>query len=107
VRPGTTTAQLRARMDAYAPVVDFFLLDTHRAGQRGGTGQAFDWAQARTLSDDYRIFVAGGIDAANVAAAVALLHPYGVDLASSVEAAPGVKDFDKLAAFFEAFAVLP
>ena len=106
VRGDDTPAALRARMEAYAPYVDAFLLDTHHAGRRGGTGQAFDWDAARALSDEFRIFVAGGISADNVAEAVTRLQPFGVDLASSVESAPGVKDFDRLADFFESFDAL-
>lgn len=106
VRPETTPASLRERMEAYAPYVRYFLLDTAKAGQRGGTGQAFDWDKARSLTGTFDVFVAGGIDAANVGEAVRRLDPFGVDLASSVEASPGVKDFDRLADFFEAFDAL-
>lgn len=103
VRPGETADALRSRMEPYAGTVGFFLLDTHRAGQWGGTGRRFDWEIARTLAADYPIFLAGGIGPGNVAEAVRTVQPYAVDLSSSVEAEPGVKDFDKLSAFFDAF----
>lgn len=106
VRPGATPESLRAAMAPYAPHVHYFLLDTHKAGLWGGTGVPFDWDAARALSDEFDFFVAGGIDAANVGEAVERLRPFGVDLSSSVESAPGVKDFDKLSDFFDAFRTL-
>jgi phosphoribosylanthranilate isomerase len=103
IRPGETADAVRSRLDPYAGIADFFLLDTHHAGQWGGTGRRFDWEIARALAADFPIFLAGGIDAGNVADAVRTVQPYAVDLSSSVEAEPGVKDFDKLSAFFDAF----
>lgn len=103
VAPGTTTAELEEQMERYAAHVDAFLLDTRKAGLWGGTGEPFDWQKALSLSERYRLFVAGGIDAANVATVIETLQPYAVDVSSSVESAPGVKDFDRLAGFFEAF----
>lgn len=95
--------QVMAHMDRYASHVDFFLLDTYKAGQYGGTGETFNWELARILAQDYPLFLAGGIGPANVADAVRQVAPYAVDLSSSVEERPGVKDFDQLTAFFDAF----
>lgn len=82
--------------------VETFLLDTARAGLYGGTGEPFDWSVARNASSARRIILSGGIDPENVAAAIGAVQPYGVDSSSGVEAAPGRKDHQKLAAFFEA-----
>ena len=94
--------QVHALAEPFLGVVDFLLLDTSSTSLFGGTGESFNWRVARALSSDADVFLAGGISAANVAEAAATMRPYAVDLSSSVESAPGVKDLDKLAAFFEA-----
>ena len=84
--------------------VDALLLDAPTPG-RGGAGAKFDHRLAREARERYprRNFVlAGGLDPANVAGAIALVEPWAVDVASGVEAAPGVKDPAKVAAFVAA-----
>ena len=83
---------------------EMVLLDTPSAG-RGGAGKPFDWAlakEARARFPAQQIMLAGGLDPNNVAAAIAQVSPYAVDVATGVEAAPGVKDPEKLAAFVAA-----
>jgi len=63
-----------------------------------GSGKVFDWALAEVPAG-LRLMLAGGLDAANVGAAVAQVHPWGVDVATGVEASPGRKDPRKLRAF--------
>lgn len=76
------------------------LLDTYVPGQHGGTGVAFDWPRVpRDLS--LPIILAGGLTAENVAAAVAAVRPYAVDVSSGVEQSKGIKDPMKIAAFIE------
>ncbi|MDZ4699822.1 MAG: phosphoribosylanthranilate isomerase [Rhodothermales bacterium] len=101
VRPDTTPDALRRQMEAFQPHVSAFLLDTAKAGLRGGTGQAFDWNVAAELSASFNLFVAGGLHAGNVREVIQRVHPFGIDLSSGVEFAPGIKDFDKLADLFE------
>ncbi len=96
--------QVRALVEPYLGVVDFVLLDTFHTSLLGGTGESFNWRVARSLASEVDLFLAGGLSADNVAEAIETMRPYAVDLSSSVESAPGVKDLDKLAAFFEAFA---
>lgn len=96
--------QVRAMAEPYLGVVDFLLLDTSTTSLFGGTGESFNWRVARALTAEADVFLAGGISAANVAEAVATMRPYAVDLSSSVESSPGVKDLGKLAAFFDAVA---
>jgi phosphoribosylanthranilate isomerase len=60
----------------------------------------FEWERAQTF--DYRMIIAGGLDGANVAAAIAALQPWGVDACSRLEAAPGKKDAARVRAFVEA-----
>ena len=69
-----------------------FLLDGPAGGAYGGAGRGFDWSLARQATGVWRLIVAGGLTPANVAAAVTAARPYGVDVASGVESAPGVKD---------------
>ena len=74
------------------------LLDTYRAGEPGGTGERFDWDRVpRSLSS--QIVLAGGLNPDNVEQAVRQVRPYAVDVSGGVEAAKGIKDADKMAAF--------
>lgn len=73
--------------------VDAILLDTHRPGRKGGTGVPFDWALAADAKKfGIPIVVAGGLNPGNVQDVVRAVGPYGVDVASGVESAPGRKD---------------
>jgi phosphoribosylanthranilate isomerase len=84
--------------------VDAILLDTPTP-DRGGSGQTFDWALARAARLRHparRLVLAGGLHPGNVAGAIAAVSPWAVDVASGVEAAPGVKDAGKVAAFLAA-----
>lgn len=74
------------------------LLDGHVEGQRGGTGRTFDWS-ALPRFDGPPLILAGGLDSGNVAAAIRTVRPYGVDVSSGVESAPGLKDVEKMTAF--------
>ena len=81
---------------------DFHLLDTAARGLRGGTGETWDWALAARRRRAIPMILSGGLTAENVAAGVAAVDPFAVDVASGVEASPGIKDPDKLAAFLAA-----
>ena len=72
------------------------------AGQFGGTGQVGDWDAAAAVAAAYPILLAGGLRPENVAAAVAAVQPWGVDVASGVESIPGRKDAAKMQAFVRA-----
>lgn len=76
-----------------------FLLDTEVKGARGGTGKSFDWKQARAARRFGRIILAGGLNAENVAEAIAATQPYGVDVCTGVEKKPGVKDHERVREF--------
>ncbi len=79
------------------------LLDTRVPGQPGGTGRTFEWTLLRPLRDRVAFLVlAGGLDADNVARAVAAVRPDGVDVSSGVEQAPGRKDPARVRAFVAA-----
>jgi phosphoribosylanthranilate isomerase len=81
---------------------DFHLLDTAARGLRGGTGETWDWALAMRRRRKVPVILSGGLTAGNVAAGIEAIEPWAVDTSSGVEAAPGVKDHDKLAAFMAA-----
>jgi len=83
---------------------DFHLLDAHRAGLRGGTGETFDWELVRTRRSRIPLVLSGGLHPGNVGEAIAAVRPFAVDVASGTEAGPGVKDPEKLLAFAEAVA---
>jgi phosphoribosylanthranilate isomerase len=87
-------------------VADYFMLDTYSESAHGGTGEIFDWRAAGGLSDEFKIFLAGGLGARNIEAAVSAVRPFAVDLSSSVESEPGKKDLDKLAEFFQYFGAI-
>lgn len=92
--------------DAYLadPNVDAVLVDSRTATAVGGTGIAFDWARAaetlfRSPNGRKPLVAAGGLGPESVAEAIATLRPWGVDVVSGVEAAPGRKDPAKVRAF--------
>ena len=78
------------------------LVDASVKGAYGGTGITADWRSAAELAKHYPLLLAGGLTPENVAEAVWQVRPWGVDVASGVEAAPGVKDAGKLKAFVKA-----
>ena len=78
-----------------------FLFDAALTGQYGGTGHTTDWDVARRATVGRRIILAGGLNVENVAAAVRIVRPYGIDVASGVESGPGKKDHGLLREFIE------
>jgi phosphoribosylanthranilate isomerase len=81
---------------------DFHLLDGYAPGLRGGSGERFDWSLLSRRRSKLPLIVGGGLDAESVAAAIATIHPFAVDVASGVEAEPGIKDPRRMRAFFAA-----
>jgi phosphoribosylanthranilate isomerase len=74
------------------------LVDTYMEGVPGGTGQSFEWSRL-PASLGSPLILAGGLTPDNVAAAVSQVRPWAVDVSGGVEAAPGIKDAVKIAAF--------
>lgn len=93
-------ACLAAEQDGIA---DALLIDSRTQQGSGGTGVPFDWAAAKPLLKGLRIpvIVAGGLRPDNVADAIGTLKPFGVDVASGVEFAPGMKDEERVRLFVE------
>ena len=95
--PDTKRMKEFARDDAPA-----FLLDASVKGVYGGSGVTADWDGAAELAKKYPLLLAGGLTPENVAEAVPRVKPWGVDVASGVESAPGKKDAAKMSAFIKA-----
>jgi phosphoribosylanthranilate isomerase len=71
-------------------------------GPSSGAGETVNWEQAAALSADRQMILAGGLDEGNVARAIETVKPWGVDVSSGVEAAPGEKDENRIRAFISA-----
>jgi len=76
-----------------------YLLDAWSPLAHGGTGLTFDWELAKGAGIADRLILAGGLTPENVAEAVRMVAPYGVDVSSGVESAPGRKDAEKVREF--------
>ena len=107
----TAISMLQKSPDGWAmmwrpEIIHAFLVDSGNPSKPGGTGKVFDWrASGRTLESIRRlgrIVAAGGLTPANVHEALEVLKPWGVDVVSGVEAAPGKKDPEKVRAFVRA-----
>lgn len=87
------------------PQLAGILVDAHVDGMPGGTGETLDWQAAADRRQDFGdtpLILAGGLTPSNVAAAIATVRPYGVDVASGVESEPGKKDLVLIRAFCSA-----
>lgn len=82
------------------PGADALLLDSHVAGEQGGSGETFDWSSVPELKQPW--ILAGGLNPGNVAAAVKALGPAAVDVSSGVEVRPGIKDVNLMKEFMKA-----
>jgi phosphoribosylanthranilate isomerase len=106
LRP-TSLAEAEAEAEWYLPPAvaagaPGLLLDAYHPTLRGGTGQTGDWSIAATLTETIpNLMLAGGLTPDNVAQAIAQTHPFAVDTASGVEAAPGRKDHTLVQAFIQ------
>jgi phosphoribosylanthranilate isomerase len=80
---------------------DWFLFDTFEDRRAGGTGRRFDWSLLAAYPRTKPFFLAGGLAPDNVGAAISLVRPDGIDIASGVESEPGVKDHEKIESLFQ------
>lgn len=110
VAAGMDLEELRAALTAVLshPYELVALLDASHGGASGGTGKSFDWERTAPVVREVqevtggRVIVAGGLNAENVGAAITAFRPWGVDVASGVEASPGKKDAERLRTFVAA-----
>jgi len=93
----------RALMEKYRAALNgntpAFIADAAPAQLPGGNGVIADWSAAREIARTFPILLAGGLNSANVCAAIDAVQPWGVDVSSGVERAPGLKDHAKLREF--------
>lgn len=105
-RPWFKALRMRDDVDPHAVAAAYrgaqaLLLDAYRPGVPGGTGAAFDWSRVpANLAKP--VILAGGLSADNVAEAIARVRPFAVDVSGGIEAAPGIKDARRMAAFMAA-----
>lgn len=103
VAPFTGPVELSDEIERFRDVAQAILLDTRAEDVWGGSGKTFDWKTAADLPDNIPIFIAGGIGVNNLKAAVDRVRPAGIDVSSSLESAPGMKDFELVDAFIDVF----
>ncbi len=92
-------AETIARFDDYPSDIKI-LLDAYVKGQAGGTGQHIDFALLDRIDDFSRIILAGGLGPENVEALIKRYKPFGIDVNSKIEVAPGIKDHGKIRELF-------
>lgn len=83
------------------PSAEWFLFDTYEERRSGGTGRRFDWSLLTAYARTKPFLLAGGMTPDNIGAAISLVRPNGIDIASGVESEPGVKDPGKIEALFD------
>jgi len=89
-----------AEIESYQ-TAQYILLDSYEKNVPGGTGKTFDWSYASAIVSgcNAKIILAGGLSPDNVGTAVEAVHPFGVDVSSGVESAPGIKAIAKIESF--------
>ena len=101
LHPDTIIANLAYGSKLLTEQKHMFLLDSNSGDKFGGTGMKFDWDLARPIAQQYPIIIAGGLNPDNIAEAIRVIKPWGVDVSSGVET-KGVKDIDKILKFIKA-----
>ncbi len=95
--------QLEQALQCYRPrpLPPAYLVDAYQPNAYGGTGVTANWSLAMELSRRFPVILAGGLTPENVSRAVEIVKPWGVDVASGVEATPGKKDYGKMRLFIQ------
>lgn len=101
VSDNTSQEELKSKVETYRECTEYFLFDSKTDSEWGGTGKTFNWNLIRDISGDHPFFLAGGLHSGNVEKAIREVNPSVVDLSSGLEEAPGLKDFQKIEAFFD------
>lgn len=90
---------LKHQIEQYSSVCEYLLFDTKIDGLWGGTGKTFDWNMLNDAGIEIPFFLSGGLNASNIKEAINAVSPTVVDISSSLEAEPGIKDFTKIEKF--------
>ncbi len=94
-------AELAVGLKTLSPQRFITLLDSQVEGKYGGTGITFNWRLAQQVAREFPVIIAGGLNPENVAQAIEIAAPWGVDVSSGIETG-GIKDVAKIKAFIEA-----
>lgn len=97
----TDPEQLKVKLEEYADLAEYYLFDTKLEEKWGGTGKTFDWTLLENEITEVPTILSGGLNDENIEEAIRRVDPFAVDLSSSLEEAPGLKDFEKVEHFFE------
>ncbi len=104
IKEGQCPEEICADLSAGARVLAsqryIYLLDSQVKSKYGGTGMTFDWSLARQVTEHFPVIIAGGLTLENVAQAIKMVSPWGVDVSSGVEV-DGIKDIVKIRTFIE------
>ena len=84
------------------PGVGDYMVDTYDGRSHGGTGRTFAWSRVAGQDDQYRIWLAGGLNPTNITEAIRVVAPFAVDVSSGVETAPGIKSVELIGQFVAA-----
>jgi phosphoribosylanthranilate isomerase len=101
IKDGMSKSDIENLIKPYDHCVTYFLFDTHSDSAFGGTGKTFDCSILSDLNTEIPFFVAGGVNKNNAKSIINQCSPFALDVSSSLESEPGIKDFDKMADFFD------
>ncbi|MEX0686012.1 MAG: phosphoribosylanthranilate isomerase [Balneolales bacterium] len=101
IKPEMTGNDIENLVSPYLDHVSYILFDSYDKIFHGGTGKTFNWNLLEKIRMKVPVILAGGISAENVVQAINSVKPFMVDVSSSLENEPGIKDFDKITEFFE------
>lgn len=101
IQEETVPYLLKHQIEQYSKVADFLLFDTKIDGLWGGTGTSFDWDILNDADVELPFFLSGGLSRENIKQAIETVRPYAIDVSSSLEAKPGLKDFSKIEGFMD------
>lgn len=97
----TVNEEVFQKISEISVLADYFLLDKCRDKMYGGTGETFNWSALENFGRYFQIILSGGLCPENVAEAIRIVRPFGVDASSKLEIIPGKKDIEKVSAFIK------
>jgi len=89
------------QMLEFKKAADFFLLDAFKENIYGGTGKSFNWKLVKGFIEEYSVILAGGLECENIAEAIQIARPFGIDASTRLEESPGKKDIKKVEIFIK------